>query len=224
MSLRLVVWDLDGTIIDSRQIIQNAMSDAFLACGFEPPAYEQTRQIVGLSLHAGCEALAPKDAGLADVERLVAAYRDAFIKNRQILGFQEPLYEGAIQLLEDLANQNCLQAVATGKSRKGIEAIFGMHDLERYFDTIWCSDDGPGKPHPFMVQQAMNALGCEPGQTVMVGDAIHDIHMGRSAEVVTHGVTWGFGQRQELEAAGAHHLHDDMDALSDALKTFAIPT
>ncbi len=221
MSLRLVVWDLDGTIIDSRKIIQTAMVDAFNAMGFEPPEYERTRHIVGLSLHDGCQMLAPEGAGERDVTALVEAYRNAFIRYRQQPGFVEHLYEGAVELLETLANQNCLQAVATGKSHKGIESIFQMHDLARYFDTVWCADDGPGKPHPFMVEQAMKTLGCETDQTVMVGDAIHDIHMGRAAKVITHGVTWGFGERSELEAAGVHHLHDTMPALHGALTEFA---
>ena len=161
------------------------------------------------------------DASERDIDALVEAYRNAFINNRKDPGFKEPPYEGAVELLETLGNQNCLQAVATGKSHKGIEAIFGMHDLGRYFDTVWCADDGPGKPSPFMVEQSMKVLGCDPSQTVMVGDAIHDIHMGRAAKVVTHGVTWGFGERSELEAAGVHHLHETMPALHSALTEFA---
>ena len=221
MSLRLVVWDLDGTIVDSRKIIQTAMVDAFTTLGMTPPDYDRTRQIVGLSLHEGCKMLAPVDASERDIDALVEAYRNAFINNRKDPGFKEPPYEGAVELLETLGNQNCLQAVATGKSHKGIEAIFGMHDLGRYFDTVWCADDGPGKPSPFMVEQSMKVLGCDPSQTVMVGDAIHDIHMGRAAKVVTHGVTWGFGERSELEAAGVHHLHETMPALHSALTEFA---
>ncbi len=221
MSLRLVVWDLDGTIVDSRTIIQNAMADAFQSCGLVAPVYEDTRKIVGLPLQDGCRLLAPDPEDSQLVDALVDAYRLAFIKNREEPDFKEPLYDGAIELLETLANQNCLQAVATGKSRQGIKAIFGMHDLERYFDTIWCSDDGPGKPNPFMVQEAMKALGCEVGETVMVGDAIHDIHMGRAAGVTTHGVVWGFGTAPELQAAGADHLHEDMQGLSLALGEFA---
>lgn len=221
MSLRLVVWDLDGTVIDSRKIIQTAMVDAFEAVGFPPPEYDRTRQIVGLSLHEGCRMLAPNGISERELDALVMAYRDAFIRNRNIPGFREPLYDGAVELLETLANQNCLQAVATGKSHKGIEAIFSMHDLGRYFDTVWCADDGPGKPNPFMVEQAMKALGCDTDETVMVGDAVHDIHMGRAARVITHGVTWGFGERHELEMAGAHHLHEAMPDLGAALTEFA---
>ena len=221
MSLPLIVWDLDGTLIDSRQIIQNAMKTAFETCGLEPPHYDRTRTIVGLSLNEGCRMLAPEDASDVVIGDLVEAYKQAFIKGRTQPDYEEPLYEGGIDLLETLANMNCLQAVATGKSRKGIEAVFGMHRLEHYFDTVWCADDGPGKPHPFMVEQAMSQLGVEASQTLMIGDAIHDIHMGRAAGVVTHGVTWGFGARHELEAAGAHHLHDEMETLAASLTEFA---
>ncbi|MAI89095.1 HAD-IA family hydrolase [Ponticaulis sp.] len=221
MSLRLVVWDLDGTIIDSRKVIQNAMTAAFEEFGLEPPEYDRTRQIVGLGLEDGCRILAPQGTSEKDVAALALAYKNAFVAHRtNNPDFKEPLYEGAVELLESLANQNCLMGVATGKSRRGIEAVFGMHDLHQYFDTIWCADDGPGKPHPFMVMEAMKAIGAEADETVMIGDAIHDIHMGRSAGVVTHGVSWGFGEAHELEAAGAHHIHHEMESLSDALHSF----
>ena len=221
MSLRLVVWDLDGTIVDSRQVIQGAMVTAFEALGLTPPDYDRTRRIVGLSLFEACRMVAPDDFPDEDVPALVAAYRNAFITNRETKNLHEPLYDGAVKVLEALAEQNCLMAVATGKSHKGIEAIFKTHDLGQYFDTIWCADDGPGKPNPFMVLEAMRAVGVEPDQTVMVGDAIHDIYMGNAAGVTTHGVTWGFGEHHELEAAGAHHIHGDMTTLHAALTQFA---
>ena len=96
-----------------------------------------------------------------------------------------------------------LIGMATGKSRAGIRSLFDTHELEQFFDTIWCADDGPGKPHPFMVEMAMDSLGVEPDSAVMIGDAIHDIAMGRAAGVRTLGVSWGFGAAHELEAAGA---------------------
>lgn len=221
MSLRLVVWDIDGTIVDSRDVIQGAMARAFAGLGLSPPEYNRTRTIVGLSLEEACRQLAPVDFPETDLPKLVEAYKNAFVFSREQPGFEEPLYDGAVALLETLANQNCLMAVATGKSRKGIDAVFGSHGLHRYFDTIWCADDGPGKPHPFMVQEAMKAMGAAEHETVMVGDAIHDIHMGRSAGVVTHGVSWGFGETAELNGAGAHFVHHTMDELASALTEFA---
>ncbi|MAP93711.1 MAG: haloacid dehalogenase [Ponticaulis sp.] len=217
----MIVWDLDGTIIDSRETIQNAMSRAFNQLGMDSPDYNDTRKIVGLSLDEACRGLLPPDASDKLVSDLTHEYKEAFVFLRTQKGFSERLYDGAVNLLQDLANENCLMGVATGKSRRGIDAVFGHHDLHRYFDTIWCADDGPGKPNPFMVVEAMKAVGVEVDQTVMVGDAIHDIIMGRSAGVITHGVTWGFGEPDELTSAGAHHVHETMPSLSSALMSFS---
>ncbi|WP_300395736.1 HAD-IA family hydrolase [Henriciella sp.] len=218
MTLKLAIWDMDGTIVDSREVIQTAMCRAFGMCGLPEPAYEETRKIVGLGLDEACRTLAPD---YDDLPGLVEAYRQAFIARRTEKGFREPLYEGAIETLERLANDNWLIAMATGKSHRGIRAIFEMHPLEQYFDTIWCADDGPGKPHPFMVEQCMGTLGCEPNQSLIIGDAIHDIAMGRNAGIHTMGVSWGFGRTEELDAAGAHEVHHDFRSLGDGLQKFA---
>ena len=95
-----------------------------------------------------------------------------------------------------------------------------MPPLDPLFDTVWCADDGPGKPHPFMVEQAMAALGAAPERSVMIGDAIFDIQMGRAAGVHTLGVSWGFGEAHELDTAGAHEVHHDFETLNAALDGF----
>lgn len=220
MSLKLVIWDMDGTIVDSRKVIQGAMVSAFEAMKLNPPEYEQTRQIVGLGLDEACRRLAPSDFPPEQLADLVSAYRDAFIANRRDPNFREPLYHGVLDVLDDLRSRGTLMAIATGKSKRGVETIFGMHDLAQYFDTVWCADDGPGKPHPFMVEQSMSALGCEPQDSVVVGDAIFDMQMSRSANVVPHGVSWGFGESDELLAAGAHVVHETMGNLKRALVNF----
>ncbi|KCZ93922.1 HAD-IA family hydrolase [Hyphomonas johnsonii] len=218
--LRLAIWDMDGTIVDSRDVIQTAMTRAFEVQGLTPPPYDATRRIVGLGLRESCQILAPDDLGPERVDALVEAYRDAFIARRTDPDFREPLYDGAIETLQMLRDTGWLIAMATGKSRRGIRAIFEMHPLESYFDTIWCADDGPGKPHPFMVEQAMGALGAEPHQSLMIGDAIHDIHMGRAAGVRTLGVSWGFGAASELSAAGADEVHHTYATLAGSLGQF----
>jgi phosphoglycolate phosphatase len=222
--LKLAIWDMDGTIVDSRDVILTAMTRAFETCGLAPPAYDETRKIVGLSLHDGCRILAPDDITDGKLDDLVAAYRDAFILRRTEPGFLEPLYDGAMETLQQLRDDNWLIAMATGKSHRGIRAIFEMHPLEPFFDTIWCADDGPGKPHPFMVEQAMGALGAEPHQSLMIGDAIHDINMGNAAGVRTLGVSWGFGTAGELEAVGAHEVHASFTTLQDSLARFGQDT
>lgn len=217
MSLKLAIWDMDGTIVDSRDVIQTAMARAFETLGLAPPAYDETRKVVGLGLEEACRILAPEGT---DTAALAETYRQAFVQRRTEPGFKEPLYDGAMETLDRLAAQGWLIAMATGKSHRGIRAIFEMHPLERYFDTIWCADDGPGKPHPFMCDQAMRALGAEPHQTLIIGDAVHDIRMGLNAGIQTLGVSWGFGAAHELEAAGAHEVHHDFGSLNASLDLF----
>ncbi len=218
MSLKLAIWDMDGTIVDSREVIQTAMVRAFEMLGLEPPAYDQTRKTIGLGLAEACGMLAPN---YDDIPKLAATYKEAFVARRQEAEFKEPLYEGAVETLERLAEDGWLIAMATGKSHAGIRAIFDMHPLESYFDTIWCADDGPGKPHPFMCEQAMSALGAAPHQSLIIGDAVHDIRMGLNAGIHTIGVSWGFGEGHELEAEGAHEVHHDYASLNDSLDRFA---
>lgn len=220
MMLKLAIWDMDGTIVDSREVIQTAMMRAFQQCGLPHPDYEDTRRIVGLDLVEACARLAPPDISRERLMDLVEAYKRAFVMRRTDPNFREPLYDGAVETLEALRDDGWLIAMATGKSRRGIRAVFDMHDLERFFDTIWCADDGPGKPHPFMVEQAMTALGAEPHQSLMIGDATFDILMGRAAGVHTMGVSWGFGAAHELEAAGAHELHHEFDTLRQSILAF----
>ena len=218
MTLKLAIFDMDGTLVDSREVIQTAMVRAFEACGLTPPSYNETRQIVGLGLNEACQRLAPD---YHDLPQLVSEYRSAFVARRSDLDFREPLYDGAIETLERLANDNWLIAMATGKSHAGIKAVFGMHPLAQYFDTIWCADDGPGKPHPFMCLEAMKALGAEADQSLIIGDAIFDMQMGRAAGIRSIGVSWGFGKSTELSDAGAHEVHDDFKTLNTSLDTFA---
>lgn len=218
MTLKLAIWDMDGTIVDSREVIQTAMCRAFEACGLPEPAYDKTRHVVGLGLEEACRTLAPD---YHDIPGLTEQYRQAFVARRAEADFQEPLYEGAVETLARLANEGWLIGMATGKSHRGIRALFEMHSLEPYFDTIWCADDGPGKPHPFMIEQAMGALGCEPHQSLIIGDAVHDMAMGRNAGVHTLGVSWGFGHPHELEAAGAREVHHDFSSLNCSLDRFA---
>lgn len=219
--LRLAIWDVDGTLVDSRDVIQACMETAFRGAGLPPPEYDATRRIVGLSLSEALSTLAPPDISAQKLAELVEAYKHSFTVHRSRPGHQEPMYEGALELLETLKEQGWLMAVATGKTHRGVEALFEKHALRHFFDTVWCADDGPGKPHPFMVEQAMGALGCAPQESLMIGDAIHDMAMGRAAGVRTLGVSWGFGRADELEAAGADEIHHDFGSLTASLKVFA---
>ena len=219
-AFRLAIWDVDGTLVDSRRVIQACMEAAFRQTGLPPPDYDRTRHIVGLGLHEGCAILAPPDIGAVRLDALVDAYRNAFIAHRASADFHEPLYEGALETLDRLRSEGWLMAVATGKSHRGLAALFATHPLKDYFDTVWCADDGPGKPSPFMVEQAMRALGCEPAQSLMIGDAVHDMAMGKAAGVRSLGVSWGFGEAPELISAGADEVHHNFATLAESVAAF----
>jgi phosphoglycolate phosphatase len=221
MELRLAIWDVDGTLVDSRAVIQACMEAAFRETGLPPPDYDATRRIVGLSLVAGIAQLAPPDIGAARLEFLVDAYRHTFTRLRADPALHEPMYDGALDVLDRLKQDGWLLAIATGKTHRGLDGLFAKHPIRSYFDTVWCADDGPGKPHPFMVEQSMRALGCAPSQSLMIGDAIHDIAMGRAAGVRSLGVSWGFGRADELQEAGADEVHHEFSTLTDSLMAFA---
>ncbi|ACT59734.1 HAD-IA family hydrolase [Hirschia baltica] len=219
MSLKLAVWDLDGTVIDSREMIQAAMVFAFEKSGFRTPDFDETRKIVGLSLKTAIEYMLP-EADPNAIQRVYEDYKTGFVALRSNPDLKEPLYDGAIELLQDMVADGWLMGVATGKSRQGLSHILQMHDLEKYFDTHWCADDGPGKPHPHMVQKNMDELGCFAEQTVMIGDATFDMQMARAANVHALGVSWGFGKAEELIEAGAHDVHHDFAGLRKGLYAF----
>lgn len=221
MELRLAIWDVDGTLVDSRAVIQACMEAAFRDTGLPPPDYDATRRIVGLSLIEALTILAPPDIDAARLDLLVGHYKNAFTVQRAAPGHHEPMYDGALDVLDRLKQDGWLLAIATGKTHRGLDGLFAKHPIKSYFDTVWCADDGPGKPHPFMVEQSMRALGCAPSQSLMIGDAIHDIAMGRAAGVRSLGVSWGFGRADELRDAGADEVHHEFRTLTDSLMAFA---
>jgi phosphoglycolate phosphatase len=213
MGLKLAIWDMDGTIVDSREVITQAMGIAFEQCNLPVPDYDDIRKTIGLGLEEVCFRLAPPDLPRQRLGFLVEAYRQSFSGLRGRPDFEEPLYAGAMESLKALRADGWLIGMATGKSHRGIRAIFEAHPLESFFDTIWCADDGPSKPHPFMCQQAVDALGVDAARSVMIGDATHDMKMGRAAGVRTLGVSWGFGTAEELapDADEVHHSFETLD-------------
>jgi phosphoglycolate phosphatase len=216
---KLAVFDVDGTLVDSREILKQAADAAFIEFGLTPPPYDELRQIVGLSLREGLAQLAggqPPER----IEALVAHYKSCFGALHRQPGFVEPLYEGAATLLTRLKAQGWRIAMATGKSRRGVDTIIDMHCWADLFDSTHCADDGPGKPHPAMLIEAMRALGARCEDTIMVGDTSHDIRMAQAAGVRAVGVTWGFHTRGELEACRPDYIADTFVELDAELDRF----
>jgi phosphoglycolate phosphatase len=220
MSLKLVVWDVDGTLVDSRQSIFVTAQAVYGQTGLEVPTYDEVRQIVGLGLREAFVILSPELPD-AEIDRLTQTYREVFQALRRDPTFIEPLYDGAAETLDRLRGQGWKIAMATGKSRSGVETVLRLHGWADLFDSTHCADDGPGKPHPAMLLEAMKAIGVPPERTIMVGDTAHDMRMAKAAGVYAQGVSWGFHTAEEVLEGGADHVADDFTTLNLQLDAFA---
>lgn len=217
--MKLFIFDVDGTLVDSKHHIHGAMTHAFEAVGLPPLPLSQVLQIVGLSLPVAIARLVP-DADAATQNRLVAEYKNAF----QIARLREaaPLYPGARDCLDALAGRDdWLLAVATGKSRRGLDAMIEAHALRGLFISLQTADGHPSKPHPSMVLAALEETGVAPADAVMIGDTSFDIEMGRAAGVTSWGVDWGYHDSAALRGAGALDVAQDFAGLTRALQEWA---
>lgn len=215
------IFDVDGTLVDSRHVIHTAMQRAFTAYGLTPPEYDDTRRIVGLTLHVAIDRLAPRDLGEAAVMELTEHYKQAFVDMRHEPDNHEPLYGGAAELITSLKDEGWALGIATGKSRRGLDAIMETMGWNDIFDAHYCSDDGPGKPDPHMVNANLMSLGVTADRAVTIGDTSFDMIMSKRANVHAIGVDWGFHTRDEISSGGADHIVSTMDDLRGALTRFA---
>lgn len=216
--MKLVVFDCDGTLVDSQHRIVAAMEQAFAGLGLAAPRRPDVLAVVGLSLNEAVGRLVP-GAGARDVTELAEAYKAAFGILRRDRAHQEPLYPGIRETLLALAREpRVVMGVATGKSRRGLAAVLEREGLTDLFVTLQTADGHPSKPHPAMLQAAMAEAGAAPHRTLMVGDTTYDIGMARDAGARAIGVAWGYHPAEELIAAGAHRILDDSRDLAAELR------
>ncbi|MXO58106.1 HAD-IA family hydrolase [Altererythrobacter salegens] len=214
--MRLAVFDCDGTLSDGQGAVCGAMAQAFGACGLVAPPSHEIRRIVGLSLPVAVRRLTP-DSEAEQVDRLVAAYKEAFFLARTEGRVAEPLFDGVPGLLQTLHSQGWQLGVATGKSDRGLTGLLALHGLENLFATLQTADRHPSKPHPSMLEAAMAEADALPAATVMIGDTTFDIEMARAAGVRALGVAWGYHAPTELIAAGAEDVARDAAHLEEML-------
>jgi len=222
MNRDLVVFDMDGTLIDSQRAILGAMSRAFAAAGHPMPSEAEALAVVGLSLGEAMAALMPQ-LPRAETDRLADLYRADFVARRATGGAEAeaPLYPGARAALERLRDRGAVMGVATGKARPGLDHVYAIHDLGGFFATSQTADLHPSKPHPAMLLAALAETGAQAERGVMVGDTEFDVAMGRAAGFATVAVAWGYHPRARLEAAGADVVIESFEALDAALEALA---
>jgi phosphoglycolate phosphatase len=213
--MNLVIFDLDGTLINSEAIILEAQFETFARCGLKHPGREAGLGIVGLTLDIALMRLAglerPDDV-------LTETYRQVFNGMRHQAEsdpkLAEPLFPGVAEMLAELScRPDTVLGIATGKSRRGADYIVERHGWGDLFATIQTADDAASKPHPEMILRAMRETGARPEATLMIGDSNFDMEMAVAAGVAPVAVSWGFQSVAALKVAGAAHVIEDWAAL-----------
>ncbi|MEF2072785.1 HAD-IA family hydrolase [Consotaella aegiceratis] len=216
--MRLILFDCDGTLVDSAATICATMQRAFASRGLAEPAEDAIRRTIGLSLGEVMARLHPAGEE-ADHDDLVAAYREAFLVMRASgAPAAEALFDGVHDLLARLRKRDdVILGIVTGKGRRGVVSFLETYALGGHFLTIRTADDCPSKPHPAMVLESCLEAGVDPADALVVGDAVFDIAMARAAGAAGIGVTWGNGETSALLEAGAQHVVNTMDELETLL-------
>ena len=210
---RLLVFDWDGTLVDSERRIVSCVRGAIEAIGAPPRSDAEIREIIGLGLREAVLALFPEaDDGF--VTRLIGAYRERYLDAGAA---PSPLFPGAADVVKMLYEAGYRLAVATGKSRAGLARGFRETGLGRWFHASRCADETRSKPHPQMLRELMASLRVSPQETLMIGDTVYDLEMARRAHANALGVAWGVHAPERLAALRPVALLEDLKALPDWL-------
>lgn len=202
--MKLVLFDCDGTLVDSVGLIHEVMARTFVHFGHPRPDVALTKSIIGLTLDIAIARMQGKPHVDDEAIAMTAHYKAIFAGTRAEAGFQEPLFEGIAPMIATLAQRgDLLMGAVTGKSRRGLDLIVDTHDLRRHFKVSRTADDCPSKPHPAMVTECCLETGMVPADTIVIGDAIYDMQMAKAAGAKAIGVSWGYASVDDLWKANA---------------------
>ncbi len=191
----LIVFDWDGTLMDSTATIVASMQAAARDLGLPVPDERAASYVIGLGLQDAMQQAMP-DLDPRSYPRMVERYRHHYLSQDQSL----TLFDGVHEMLADLSAQGYFLAVATGKSRVGLNRALSTSGLMSVFDATRCADETFSKPHPAMLQELTRELGQDLRRTVMIGDTTHDLQMAGNAGAAAIGVHFGAHPREELQA------------------------
>lgn len=216
--MRFAVFDCDGTLVDSLHHIVVGMQRAFEGEGLPPPSRDYVAKFIGLPLVTAMVEMVPD--GDAELHmRLADGYRQAALEAETTGREPAPLYPGCREALDQLEAQGVLLGVATGKGRRGLLQTLEENGLQDHFIVTKTADDGPGKPNPDILLDAMAEVGAEAWETVMVGDTVFDMETAVNARALALGVSWGYHGEEQLIEAGAgliaHHYKAVPQLLND---------
>ncbi len=211
MRVKLIIFDWDGTLMDSAAKIINCLLAAVGDVGLPSLDRDAARQIIGLSLNDAFNALFP-NASLEQHSALIERYRLHFL-TRDRTAMQ--LFPGVSKYLHELCGRGYLLAVATGKARRGLDQALTDTDTSHLFATTRCADEAPSKPHPKMLLDILDQTGVEASESVMVGDTVYDLQMANEAGVHALAVTYGMHDVAQL------HAHDPLACVNSFPEVYA---
>ena len=203
----LIVFDWDGTLMDSAAMIVDSVQAAARDLGLEPPSDERARHIIGLGLGDALRHVAP---GLPESRypELGARYRHHYFSRQHELS----LFAGTLEMLQALKQRHHWLGVATGKGRRGLDDALAHAQLKGVFDATRTADETASKPNPLMLMELMREFGVEPERTLMIGDTTHDLLLARNAGAPGVGVAFGAHQHESFaEYAPLHVAHSTRD-------------
>ncbi len=189
----LLVFDWDGTLMDSAAAIAASLQAACRDLDLPVPADQQARFVIGLGLGDAMAHILP-GLDAAEYPRVVDRYRHHFLQRDSVT----TLFPGAAETVRELHAGGFMLAVATGKSRRGLDRALDATGLAAYFHATRCADEGFSKPHPGMLEELMDDLGVDRGRTLMIGDTTHDMAMAQNASVARLGAAYGAHPKSEL--------------------------
>lgn len=210
---RMIVFDWDGTVMDSAAAIVESIQSAAADLGLPPPPEERARHVIGLGLGDALRHAVP-ELESDRYEEMVDRYRHHYLSRDHELR----LFEGISDLLVDLSGSGLLLAVATGKSRLGLKRALDVSGLNALFHATRCADECFSKPHPQMLLELMAEFALSPDDLLMVGDTSHDLNMALNANVDAVGVAYGAHRRETLVACAPRIVVDSVDELASWLK------
>lgn len=213
---KLIIFDWDGTLMDSIARIVSAMQAAAHQCELSIPSVDSVKNIIGLSLPKALDILFP-GATQAEISALLVQYKFQYVEGDNT---PSPLFEHAMSLLKALKENNKLLAVATGKGREGLQRVFCESETEHFFHASRCADEARSKPDPEMLLTLLDELNILPIEAVMIGDTSYDMEMAQNAGIDRIGITLGVHDREILNQYQPKVIVDSLFELQQ----FLLPT
>lgn len=218
MTSKLVLFDCDGTILDSQGIIQDSMVRTFAEAGYRLPKLAETRSIIGLTLDLAIATLLGRQVD-DEVAAMTARYKQHFHEIYAQPDFTQSLFDGMGELVRALQLRNdVVLGMVTGKSQRGVTMFLDRFDFHGHFKAIRTADDCPSKPHPAMVLECCAETGFAPKDALVIGDSVFDMQMAKSAGATAVGVAWGYNPPGQLLSAGADHIAGSAQELARILE------